>query len=236
MSEKAKQTAAEEVVEPQQVEAPAETPVAETVAPEQEVAEQQGEAAAETPEAAPAVVESAVAAAAKAAEPVVEETQSAAEVPLTAFQKKMLEVATQGTPEQSGLIAKLNNYLEDMKPGKPMTGEAGVVKQFQLWRTIFSTIENAPAEQFKSLWSIILAFFHEYSENVFHESYVYRFSEHWKHSKAELDGFQRILNLIKVSADPKTRGNTMKQVDLDKTLAQPFSEEGRNRLLAFYKK
>lgn len=221
-------------------EATQETPVTETAAPE---------TAAETPvakveetaqEAAP-VVESAVAAAAAiaapaAVEPVVAEAVPTVAVELSAFQKKMAEISAQGTPEQSGLIAKLNTYVEDMKPGKPMTGDTGVVKQHQLWRTIFSTIENAPVDQFKSLWSIILAFFHEHASGAFHESYVYRFSEHWKHSKMELDGFQRIINLIKVSADPKTRNATTKQVDLDKTLAQPFSEEGRNRLIGFYKK
>lgn len=214
-----------------------ETPVTPEVVVEAPVAEAEASVT-ETPAvvAAPVVVESAVAAAAAAAAPVVAETQPVAEIQLSAFQKKMAEITAKGTPEQCGLIAKLNNYLEDMKPGKPMTGENGVVKQFQLWRTIFSTVENAPAEQFKSLWSILLAFFHEYSEGVFHESYVYRFSEHWKHSKQELDGFQRILNLIKVSADPKTRGETTKQVNLDKALSQPFSEEGRNRLLGFYKK
>lgn len=187
------------------------------------------------------VVESAVAAAAAIAAPIVAEPVIAEAVPtvaveLSPFQKKMLEISAQGTPAQSGLIAKLTTYVEEMKPGKPMTGDAGVVKQHQLWRTIFSTIENAPVVEFKSLWSIILAFFHEHADGAFHESYIYRFSEHWKHNKLELDGFQRIINLIKVSADPKTRNATTKQVDLDKTLAQPFSEEGRNRLIGFYKK
>lgn len=155
---------------------------------------------------------------------------------LTAFQKKLAEVLAKGTVEQVSLITKLNAYIEEMKPGKPMSGDQGVIFQHQLWRTIFTTVENSPADQFKNLWSIILAFFHEYADGVFHESYVYRFSESWKFSKIELDGFQRIINLLKVSANPKTRGETTKQVDLDKTLSLPFSEEGRNRLLNFYKK
>lgn len=235
MSEEVKQAVEDQAAETPTIETQPETQQVEAPVVNQEQVDTVAEAEAAV-EVTPEVTESAVAAAAEAALPVVAETLPVVEVQLSAFQKKMAEIAAQGTPEQSGLIAKLNNYLEDMKPGKPMTGESGVVKQFQLWRTIFSTIENSPIEQFKSLWSIVLAFFHEYSEGVFHESYVYRFSEHWKHSKQELDGFQRILNLIKVSADPKTRANTAKQVDLDKTLAQPFSEEGRNRLLSFYKK
>jgi hypothetical protein len=211
-----------------------ETTVVETT---NEVAQEAVTAAAsvaeETPAAAP-VTETV--AAAIAAAPVVVEAVSTVTVELSPFQKKMAEIIEKGTPEQSGLIARLNTYLEDMKPGKPMSGDHGVTKQYQLWRTIFNTIEHAPAAQFKSLWSILLAFFHEHADGVFHESYVFRFSEFWKHSKQELDGFQRILNLIKVSADPKTRGETAKQVDLDKTLSQPFTEEGRNRLLGFYKK
>ena len=217
-----------------------EAPVADTVAPEAAVVAETATASeaptvVETP-APETVLESAVAAAAAAAAPVVEEAVATVTAELSAFQKKMVEIATKGTPEQTGLIAKLNTYIDEMKPGKPVHGDVGATKQYQLWRTIFSTIEHAPVEQFKSLWSILLAYFHEHADGAFHESYVFRFSEFWKHNKLELDGFQRILNLMKISADPKTRGETSKQVDLDKTLAQPFSEEGRNRLLGFYKK
>lgn len=224
------QSAVETVVEApaDTTDSPAEPVVAEAAPVDTPAAPQQTETAGA------AEVVAAVVAATTIVEPEVVETAPAVE--MTAFQKKIAEVLAKGTVEQVSLITKLNAYLEEMKPGKPMIGDVGVIHQHQLWRTIYTTIESAPADQFKSLWSILLAFFHEYADEVFHESYVYRFSEHWKHSKNELDGFQRIVNLIKVSANPKTRGETTKQVDLDKTLAQPFSEEGRNRLINFYKK
>lgn len=231
MSKDKTQPAAEEVV--------AEETLPETV----ETTEQVAEVVEAAPEVqAPVVTETAAPAAEAPA--AVEEVQPAAEpevvaaepaLPLTEFEKTIQNLKATGTSDQVALIGNLEQYIERMAPGKPNDGKSGSQNQLSLWNMMKNLLERAPDAQFRNLWSILLAYFHEFEASVFKESHVYRFTEHWAGSRRELDGFLQILNLVKVSANPKTRGETKKQVDLEKSI-QSLSETGRKRLISFYSK
>lgn len=219
-----------------------ETPVVETPA---EVVEQ-AQAPVETPaEETPVVAEPTVQEAtpvqsvAEAVSPVVETPAEVVEAApareLTAFESQIEKLKATGTSEQVALIGNLEAYMEKMKPGMPVAGNEGAATQLGFWLMIKNLLTNASEGQFRNLWSIVLAFFNEYQGSVFHEAYIYRFSEHWTQSKKELDTFHRILNLIKVSADPKTREQTKKQVDLEKVV-HSLPGAASQRLLGFYSK
>lgn len=154
---------------------------------------------------------------------------------LTAFEQQIEKLKQTGTSEQLALVGNLEAYMEKMKPGMPVAGNEGAAHQLGFWLVLKNLLTNASEGQFKNLWSIVLAFFHEYEDKVFHEAYIYRFSEHWTQSKKELDTFHRILNLIKVSADPKTRAETKKQVDLEK-IVHSLPDVAGQRLIGFYNK
>lgn len=144
------------------------------------------------------------------------------------------QIKERGTVQQRALITAIENYAEAMKPGKPVDGDAGARIQFGFWKTILTVAESADVAEFKILWNILLGFFHQERAGVFHERYVFRFSEFWVQSEAELTGFQRILNLIKLTADANTRQQSLKQVDLQRMLEVGFTETGRQRILSFY--
>lgn len=145
------------------------------------------------------------------------------------------QIKKSGTLAQKSLVTAIENYMANMAPGKPVDPDTGVKHQYALWKTIHNLVHNAPASEFKSLWSLLLAFFNTYKEGVFHDRYLFRFSEYWSYSNEELNGFQRVLNLINLSCDPATRAIGLRQVNLDTTLRDGFSEEARQRLLNFYK-
>ena len=152
----------------------------------------------------------------------------------TTIQEYLDDIKVNGTVLQKNLIAALDKYLEDLKPRKPVTVDKGANIQYLFWKTLHSVIENSSQEEFKSLWTIVLAYFNLFKDDAFHERYVYRFAEYWAANEDELSAFQRLLNLIKLTADPKERALGLKQVNVEKSLELIFSEQGRQKLLNFY--
>lgn len=139
-----------------------------------------------------------------------------------------------GTTTQKNLIAALDKYLDDMKPRKPIANNKGADTQHLFWKTLWSVIEHSSQEEFKSLWTIVLAYFDKFKNDAFNERYVYRFAEYWNANVDELSAYQRLLNLIHLTADPKQRTLGLKQVNVDKSLELIFSEQGRQKVLSFY--
>lgn len=151
------------------------------------------------------------------------------------FLSKVEEMKVSGTSAQKILIASIEKYVKDMAPGKQIEVNAGARSQYSLWKAISYVVETAPAEEFKKLWSILLAFFEEYKDKAFHDRYVFRFSEYWMWPLVELNGLHRIINLIKLTSNAKERAKGLKQVDLDRSLAEGFSDEARQKLISFYR-
>lgn len=169
------------------------------------------------------------------AAPVVQPTAKQTE-PVSGFVAAMDKLKLTGTSNERTLIANIELYMGNMKPGMPVNASAGAVAQYTFWNVIKNIAHNAPGNEFKSLWNILLGYFEEHKNGVFHERYIYRFPEAWHKEVKELTAYQRILNLIKLTANPATRQHALKQVDLDRTLSEGFGEEARNRIISFYKR
>lgn len=165
-------------------------------------------------------------------QPVIGEKSSGV-APLT-FEDFLTSWKTTGSTNVQALVTSLENYIEHMKPGKLVDSATGARHQYSLWHAIKTVTHRAPAEEFSQLWNILLAFVNEYRDSVFNDRYAFRFSEMWKQPIAELNGLQRTLNLLILTADPKGRRAAIKHIDLNRTLSDGFSEPARNRILNFY--
>jgi hypothetical protein len=162
-------------------------------------------------------------------------TATAAEAPApTDFDRLMIKVRETGTGPQRKLVNDLNSYVENMKKGKPITPANGAMQQYALWATLRTVVENHHGDEFRSLWHIVLSFFHYYRDNVFSDRLVFRFADHWQRDKDQLKALQRLLDLIKITADPATRDENKKRVDMARSLEVGFSEEARSRVLQYY--
>ena len=151
------------------------------------------------------------------------------------FANRIDQLRETGSASVKALLHSFDTYFDILAPGKTVDGDHGARAQYAFWRAMYVVIHNAPQEEFKQLWNIILAYFNNHAEGIFHSRYVFRFSEHWSASEVELTAFQRLLNLIHLTADPQTRAVGLKQVDLDRTLGVFFTDEDRQRLISFYK-
>lgn len=146
------------------------------------------------------------------------------------------DLMLKGTSEQKYIIGTMRAYIEAMKPGKRIDSDTGAKHQYTLWRLLFTVIHNHPRDQFKTLWQLVLAYFKEYGNGVLGDDAVYRFSEAWKYNANELKAFQRLLDLISLTADAATAQSGLKQYDFKRGLSIGFTEEGSSRLVNFYKR
>ena len=153
---------------------------------------------------------------------------------VTSFEDKIRRIKMVGTLAEKTLVEQLETYAKQMAPGIPVQGDLGARIQYGLHRTLMSVIDNG-GEEFNNLWNIVLSYFFEYRKGVFDDYYVFRFAEYWGKTQEELNCFHRVLNLIMLSCDPKTRGqNVAKQVDFQRTMSQGFSDRARQNILRFY--
>lgn len=169
--------------------------------------------------------------AAKVETPVVEQ---ATEVVQDNFEATFDKIAQTGSTHEKALINALKTYVSTMAPGQTMDPDAGASRQYHLWMSLRSVIQAAPEQEFKRLWSIVLAFAEKYKDAAFGERYVMRFAEYWRQDTDELTAFQRLINLIKLTCDPQTREKGLRQVDLTRSLDKGLSEQGRSRIISFY--
>jgi len=154
----------------------------------------------------------------------------------TEFAKFMAKIEATGTPAQKALVGNLAQYLNNMKKGRPMTPVTGAAQNHFLWNTLFQVVEKAVAEDFRTQWNIVLAWFEEHKNDAFGPRHVFRFAEAWTRDPDHLAAMQRLINLIHLTSNRAEREDNLKRVDLGRTLAHPFSEEGRSRVMGFYNK
>jgi hypothetical protein len=160
-------------------------------------------------------------------------------VALTEFEAFLEKIRTEGTVSQKNLVISFETYMTQLAPGKVIDPNVGARAQYTFWKVLFNVIENSPQEEFKRQWNIVLAFFNNHSKEtnqIFHPRKVFRFFEFWINGDDELNAYQRVLNLIQLTADPSEREAGLKRVDVSRALETKFTEVGRARLLGFYQK
>lgn len=135
------------------------------------------------------------------------------------------------------VLFTIEEYMEDMMPGKPMTHEVGVKHQVKLFRALDILINKANDEDFAKIYPAVLYLFHEHGDEkqgVFSMMYVYRFPEYIPLSTVERETFYRWLNMLVVTANPQTRKETVGSLNWKHTLEVGVTEDAITRLQSFY--
>lgn len=132
------------------------------------------------------------------------------------------------------LQRKLDLYLAEMTPGKPLEAERGMEMQLQLWKAIKDALKKEGSE-FVAHYSTLLQTVHAHRRTgAFNERYVYRYFQNLRMPAAERRNFERMLNLMLTTADPSTRRLALRQINLPTTLSG-FEDEGvRQRVTDYY--
>jgi hypothetical protein len=139
-----------------------------------------------------------------------------------------------GTSVQKEIVRVMENYNAAMKPGLLIKDDDGAKIQNSLFVLINGVLNTPKPEEFVSAWNTILAFYDEYSETIFGLRMINRFLHMWPGSQTAYRMLLAANNLIMLTANPKTRAGGLKQVNLDKTMSQGFTDLARQRIMEFY--
>lgn len=151
------------------------------------------------------------------------------------FEQKIESVKTNGSLEEKVVYQQFESYIKDMKPGIEINHTLGATKQRGLYNVLINIVNNYTGDKFTSAWSLVLNYFHENPHDVFGDRYIFRFAEQWSGDLDSLKCFQKMINLIRLTANPAKRKESLKSVNLKLTLSHPISEQGRNSITTFYK-
>lgn len=233
------------------VAAPVEQPVAATT---EVVKETTGDvsAAALTGAVAPVVAEPVVVETPKVAEPVVVQSQpiatatkAAAPAPKAAV-KEVVQAVTTDTDLATALsrilkdvppayqteLNRIKAYIADMAPLKPIDPKKGAENQAALYRSVQGII-NRQEKYFTPLFNALLKIVKSESEGVFHELNRHRFMEEVTLSASDRQALLNLTTLLCLVADPKSRVQVLKTIDINKALENGLTPQGRQRVMDF---
>lgn len=133
------------------------------------------------------------------------------------------------------ILSQLQDYIGAMHPRKPQTSTTINAHQVRLFRLIQNTINNLD-EDFRPVFGHILVTFDALKDSVFHEAAVFRHMDNITLSSTDRTAFERLLNLIKMTADVKGRELAARQVNFTKSLEAGITPAGREKILRFFGK
>lgn len=131
-------------------------------------------------------------------------------------------------------VNELMDYAKKMAPAQTMNSEAGAINQAGLYTTIVNIIDHSGAD-FRIAFSALLCIFHEYRNAAFGGAYVLRFMDSVSLNSARRKAFIKIVNLLSMTANPKTRKAALKHIDLKREILPPFGEASRMRIESYLK-
>lgn len=161
----------------------------------------------------------------------------AVNVPVAAtFESYIEAMKAAGNLGTKAFISFLDDYVTSMNPARRMTDDVGSQHQMRLWGYISTVVEKTSGEEFTTNWRILLAYANQHAAGVFNPRYVYRFSPAWTRGEDSLNAFNRIIDLVLMTANPATRAEKLRRVALDRALHTSVSPEASQRIVAFYQR
>ena len=130
-------------------------------------------------------------------------------------------------------LSFLTDFVEAMDITRPITPINAGNQHVRLFNALRSGLENVE-ENFNIFFGTVLQVVNLHKETVFHPLYASRFIEQAPfRSNSDSRDYLRILDLLRLAADPISRKQVASQIDLTKTLAN-FSEAARQKVYAFF--
>ena len=130
------------------------------------------------------------------------------------------------------MIERLENYISKMAPGVAVDPRSGGQLQMVLWTNIRQILKQPP-EIFTPMYTELLQRFHLHRNGCFSKRYVFRFMEHTTLKGNDRRNFERVVNLLQMTAAPKSRNLVARQMDLGRIL-KDFPDPSVIEKLSFY--
>lgn len=128
--------------------------------------------------------------------------------------------------------AKLEAYVAEMAPGRPITPDQMAMQQWVLWTTIREII-RIDGPSFSQTYGDFLDFVSQHRRSAFNETHVFRALNQPRMAGEESRRFQRFMNLVLATCNRQTRRLGLKQINLTTTL-RGFDGRDAARVIDFY--
>ena len=130
---------------------------------------------------------------------------------------------------------QIKQYMIEMAPKKQVNHDVGKRHQKALIGALTTILNQADDEgTFTQQFTALLKVFHLGQKHALNELHVFRFLEHVELRHQDIEAFTRLVNMLLVTSDVKSRPQTIKQLDFEKTLRFGLSDQARRRILDFY--
>lgn len=128
----------------------------------------------------------------------------------------------------------IQQYLEEVKPGRPVQAEFLNRNQTMLWRLIKRVVETPDDTEFEKSFTLLVAYFRANRKGALGEYHVFRGMDTITLDQDTTAAFQRILNLLIICATVNSPKEAGRHADLSRSLPEGvYTDNARNRLLGF---
>lgn len=131
-----------------------------------------------------------------------------------------------------GIAARMEEYCTAMAKTNAMNKDTGALHQRNLYLTILTAL-SGPEETVMPSLETICWYFNKNRNDCFAASHAYRFTNAVKLSKDEMLLLNAFIHVFTLAANPATRKEALKQVDLGRATEKMTDARMRDLLLAF---
>jgi hypothetical protein len=132
------------------------------------------------------------------------------------------------------VISAIYQYVDNMRPGVPLTPQEGARNQVALYRALsmmFNRLENDFEDVFRAALMLVDA----HADGAFAATHRFRFMDHATVlEEADKAAFTRWIHLMTSTASVQGREQALKQVDVEGSLAAGTSERAKQKVMGFF--
>jgi hypothetical protein len=155
-------------------------------------------------------------------------------LPSDEFELELKRVLKDVPVAYQGEIVRVLAYVKDMNVTRPTNPKVGAGHQVSLYRAV-QTLINRQEVHFTALFTALLKIIYQNRQGVFAPTAVARFVEEMALVGKDRKAFVSLMYLFCQVADPKGRALSLKQIDLERAIADGLSYEGQSRVVAYLK-
>lgn len=152
----------------------------------------------------------------------------------SAFQKLIAKIRAEGAQSAKVVVDTMEDYMQAMKPGLPVTDEQVIQHQTTLWRLIQRVLNDEDQDSTKAGLDALVAYFTEYRKTALAEVYVFRGAELLTLPAEQTQAFHAALNVLHIAAATGVK-SVKKHADLNRSFTeQVYTDTARNNILGYF--
>lgn len=133
------------------------------------------------------------------------------------------------------VVQWMDEYLAIMGPGSVHTENEGIRQQSNMLQLLTTMVNAVPEEDFKRCMDYVCAKFREHSDSTLHELNALRYIENVVMDVNSRNAWQRLVMFFREFSDFTKHADAKRSININWCLELGLTDEGRNRLLNYFR-